>query len=147
MITLEELPMVAIPSMNDTHLEETLIINRLDTAARNNEVEEVSKIIKELIEHTSMHFFDEEDIMEEALYPALTAHKAEHDRHLRELNSLLKYFEENGDTRAIYTHIEGNLARWTLHHVETMDTVMALYLEQGSTTSCSATKGCTTGNC
>lgn len=147
MISQEHLPMVAIPSMNDTHLEEMLIINRLDTAARNNEVEAVPAILQELIEHTSMHFFDEEEMMEEALFPAFNAHKAEHDRHLHELKALTKYFEKHKDTKAIYVYIEGNLEKWLVHHIETMDTMTALFLQQGSTTACSATKGCTTGNC
>jgi hemerythrin len=123
--------MVAMPSMNDTHLEEILIINRLDTAARNDDIEAVSEILKELVEHTSMHFFDEEDMMEEAVFPAYKMHKIEHDRHLHELNSVVKYFEENKDTRAIYTYIEGGLTPWLIHHIETMDTMTAMFLQQG----------------
>ena len=59
MITLEQIPMLAIPSMNDTHLEETLIINKLDIAVSNNEIEAITEILKELLEHTSMHYHDE----------------------------------------------------------------------------------------
>lgn len=147
MITQEQLPLVAMPSMNDTHLEEILIINRLDTAARDSNTEAVSEILQELLEHTAMHFFDEEDMMEEALFPAYKMHKSEHDRHLHELRSVIKYFEEHKDTRAISAYIEGNLTPWLKHHIETMDTVTALFLQPENTTGCSATKGCTTGNC
>lgn len=129
MITQEELPMVAMPSMNDTHLEEILIINRLETAAKNNNIEEVPVILKELLEHTVMHFSGEEDMMEEALFPAFKMHKSEHDRHLHELKSVIKYFDEHKDTRAISAYIEGNLAPWLKHHIETMDTMTALFLE------------------
>lgn len=129
MITQEELPMVAMPSMNDTHLEEILIINRLETAANNNNIEEVPVILKELLEHTAMHFSGEEDMMEEALFPAFKMHKSEHDRHLHELKSVIKYFDEHKDTRAISAYIEGNLAPWLKHHIETMDTMTALFLE------------------
>ena len=147
MITQEQLPMVAMPSMNDTHLEEILIINRLDNAARNDETEVVHEILNELLEHTAMHFFDEEDMMEEALFPAFKMHKSEHDRHLHELKSIIKYFEEHKDTNAIHAYIEGNLTPWLINHIKTMDTMTAMFLQQGSTTACSATKGCTTGNC
>ncbi len=140
MITQEQLPMVALPSMNDTHLEEILIINRLDTAARNDDIEAVSAILKELVEHTSIHFSDEEDMMEEALFPAYKMHKSEHDRHLNELRSIIKYFEKNKDTRAIYAYIEGGLTPWLIHHIKTMDTMTAQYVESGSSTGCSATK-------
>ena len=135
MITQEQLPMVAMPSMNDTHLEEILIINKLDNAASNSETEAVSEILNELLEHTSIHFFDEEDMMEETLFPAFKMHKSEHDRHLHELRSIIKYFEEHKDTKAIHAYIEGNLIPWLINHIETMDTMTAMFLEQGSTTA------------
>ncbi len=134
MITQEQLPMVAMPSMNDTHLEEILIINRLENAARDNEIEAVREILNELLEHTAMHFFDEEDMMEETLFPAFKMHKSEHDRHLHELRSVIKYFEEHNDTKAIHAYIEGNLTPWLINHIETMDTVTAMFLKSGSTT-------------
>ena len=135
MITQEQLPMVAMPSMNDTHLEEMLIINRLETAAKDNDLEAVPKILQELLEHTAMHFFDEEDLMEESLFPAFKMHKSEHDRHLQELKSVIKYFEEHKDARAISAYIEGNLTPWLIHHIETMDTMTAQFLQQGFTTA------------
>ena len=147
MITQEQLPMVTMPSMNDTHLEEIVIINKLETAARNNEVETVSTLLKELHEHTALHFFDEEDLMEDAMFPAYQAHRGEHNRHLQELVALIEYFEKNRDTKAIYVYIEGSLTPWMINHVKTMDDVTARFLQQGLSTSCSATKGCTTGNC
>ena len=120
--------MVAIPSMNDTHLEEMLIINRLDTAARKNDTKAVSEILKELDEHTVIHFHDEEKLMEEALFQDYQMHKKVHDRHLHELKALRKYFELNKDTKAIYIYIEGSLTPWMTDHVKTMDTTMATSL-------------------
>lgn len=132
MITQEQLPMVAMSSMNDTHLEEILIVNKLDDAAKNNETEAVHEILKQLLEHTSMHFSGEEEMMEEALFPAFKMHKSEHDRHLHELKSIIKYFEEHKDTNAIHAYIEGNLTPWLINHIETMDTVTAMFLQQGT---------------
>ena len=128
MITQEQLPMVAMPSMNDTHLEETFIINKLDKAAAENDVTAVAETLKELLEHTTMHFFDEEDMMEEALFPAFQMHKEKHDRHLHELKSVIKYFDEHQDTRAITAYVQGNLTPWLINHIETMDTVTAQFL-------------------
>jgi hemerythrin len=127
--TQEQLPMVAIPSMNDTHLEEMLIIDKLDTAVANNDVKAISTLIDELLEHTTIHFMDEENLMEEGKFPDYLAHKSEHDRHLQELKSLVKYFEKNKDPKAIYAYSKGNLTPWRIHHIQTMDTVMAQYLQ------------------
>jgi hemerythrin-like metal-binding protein len=139
--------MLAIPSMNDAHLEETLLINKLEVAVNNNGIDAITEILKELLAHTSMHYYDEEDMMEEALFPAYKTHKKEHDRHLGELKSVIAYFEKHQDPSAIHAYIEGSLTPWILHHADTMDKMLALFLEEGATTACSATKGCTTGNC
>jgi len=130
LITQEQLPLGAMPNMNDTHLEEILIINRLETAASENETEAVASILKELLEHTDMHFSDEEDMMEEALFPAFQMHKSEHDRHLHELRSIIKYFEQHKDTGAISAYIKGNLTPWLINHIQTMDTMTAKFLQQ-----------------
>ena len=98
---------------------------------KNDDAEGVSKILKELLEHTSIHFFDEEKMMKEALFPDFKTHKNEHDRHLKELQSVIRYFEENKETRAIYVYIEGTLAPWLIHHTQTMDTMMATFLNEG----------------
>lgn len=129
MATEEQLPMVAIPSMNDTHLEEMLIINKLDAAISDSNVEVIAKTIDELLAHTIIHFSEEEKKMEEGQYPEYFTHKSEHDRHVEELKSLVKYFERTKDPKAIYAYSKGNLTPWRIHHIQTMDTEMATYLQ------------------
>jgi hemerythrin len=130
LITQEQLPMVAIPSMNDTHLEEMLIINKLEKAARSRDIDGVADALDELLEHTLVHFSNEDKMMEEAKFPAYATHKAEHDRHLHELKSLVKYFAKNREPNAVIAYIDGNLVRWMIHHIETMDTVTANFLKE-----------------
>lgn len=125
--TQGQLPMIAIPSMNDMHLEEMIIIDKLDTAIANSDVDAISKLIDELLEHSTIHFANEEAIMQETQYPDYQAHKSEHDRHLQELGSLVKYFERTREPKAIYAYSKGNLTPWRIHHIETMDTMMALH--------------------
>lgn len=132
MITQDSLPMVAIASMNDTHLEEILLINRLESVAREEDIEQISAVLLTLLEHTKVHFSGEEEMMQETNFPAFEMHKNEHDRHLGELKSLVSKFDETGDVRAIIVYIEGYLTPWLKHHIETMDTMTALYLQQSS---------------
>jgi len=129
MILQDELPMVAVSSMNDTHLEETLLINKLEKAAKEGREEDVLKTLKELLEHTIIHFSKEEEMMEKTSFPAYPVHKSEHDRHINELHSIINYFEKNQDTQAILAYLEGNLKGWLLEHIKTMDTMTALYLQ------------------
>ncbi|MEA1983041.1 MAG: hemerythrin family protein [Campylobacterota bacterium] len=132
MISQEQLPMVAIPSMNDTHLEEMIIVNKLENACRVHAIPEVAAALKELHEHTIEHFSGENEMMEKAKFPAYATHKAEHDRHLHELASLRKYFDKNRDPNAVIAYIDGNLVKWMLHHIETMDTVTANFLKENA---------------
>ncbi|MBN2816468.1 MAG: hemerythrin family protein [Campylobacterales bacterium] len=129
MIVQEQLPMVAVPSMNDTHLEEMIIVNRLESAARSGDIQSVEKILQEFHEHSIEHFTSEETLMKESGFPAFHVHKAEHDRHLHELEALRKYFDTNRDTKAIVAYLDGNLVKWIIHHIQTMDTVSAMHIQ------------------
>lgn len=128
MITLEQIPMLSVPSMNDTHMEESLIINKLTDAATNKELDLVASSLRELLAHTEIHFANEEKMMEESEYSDLKIHKTEHDRHLKELAHLIKYFDANREPNAILAYIHGNLVAWSLHHIETMDDGAAKYI-------------------
>ncbi len=128
MITLEQIPVLAIPSMNDTHLEESLIINRLEVAVSNDDIDDVYLILRELLEHTGLHYSAEEALMEETLFPAYKTHKQEHDRHLNELRSVIEYFDKHKDPKAVDAYIKGTFSAWTLHHADTMDRELALFV-------------------
>ncbi|MBT5933773.1 hemerythrin family protein [Sulfurimonas sp.] len=130
MITLEQIPMVAIASMNDTHMEESLIVNKLTGAATNKELDLVAQMLRELLAHTQIHFDNEEEIMTKSEFPDMQKHKTEHDRHLKELAHLIKYFDGNREPNAILAYIHGNLVAWSLHHVETLDAEAAEYFSK-----------------
>ena len=132
MITLDQIPILAIPSMNDTHLEESLIINRLGDAVNNNDIDDVFLILRELLAHTRVHYVDEEALMEESLFPEYKKHKKEHDRHLNELRSVIEYFDKHKEPGAVHAYIEGNLAAWTVHHANTMDRELALFVKESN---------------
>lgn len=122
--------MVAIPSMNDTHLEETIIINKLETAVINSDIEAIKELLKALIAHTKIHFADEEKLMKDASFPEYQVHKSEHDRHLSELDSLVIYFDKHQEPKAIRAYIDGSLTPWMIHHVKGMDTMLAQSVQQ-----------------
>ncbi|MEA1880061.1 MAG: hemerythrin family protein [Campylobacterota bacterium] len=130
MITQEQIPMLAIPSMNDTHLEESLIIKKISTAVDTSDLEAIFILLNELLVHTRLHYLSEEESMKETEYPDLEAHKKEHDRHLNEIQSVIAYFEKHQEPRAVYAYIEGNLTAWTHHHADTMDRTLALFLKE-----------------
>ena len=131
MITQDQLPMVAMPSMNDTHLEDIIMINAISKALENQEVEKVQTMMRELIEHTVAHFSGEEEMMREKMFPPYPVHKGEHDRALNELRVVAKNFEETKDTKALKNYIDTTLSPWLIQHIETLDTVTAMFLVHG----------------
>ena len=133
LITQDQLTMVAIPSMNDMHLEEMLLINALHEAVKSRDFKSIKDKLEELLKESKIHFSKEEEMMEEAGYPEFFTHKGEHDRQLHELAHIIKYFTERQDPQAIAAYIEGNLNSWTIHHMQTMDAEMATFLQSNST--------------
>lgn len=129
MITDGQLPMIPMPNLNDTHIEEMVIIKKLSEAALDDKVELVQKILQELLKYMSLHFFDEEDLMEEALFPALHAHKSEHDKQLHLLQTIMKEFGKIKDVSLVISYVQDNLIPWIIRHIQTMDETMALYLQ------------------
>lgn len=132
MITQDQLTMLAIPSMNDTHLEEMLLINTLHEAVKSRDLKAIKEKLEELLKETTVHFSKEEEMMEKAGYADFYTHKGEHDRHLHELAHIIKYFTERQDPQAIAAYIEGNLNAWMIHHIKTMDAEMATFLQTHS---------------
>lgn len=135
MISQEQLPMVAMPSMNDTHLEDVILINQLSAAAQSKNFAATKIFLEELVEHTIAHFSGEEAMMQEFNFPPYPIHKQEHDRVLKELNNITKIFSEGeGDFSLITSYVDGSLIPWLINHIETLDTVMAMFLVNSGAT-------------
>ena len=129
MIAPEQLPMVAMPSMNDTHLEDIILINQLSAAAASKNVAATKIFLEELVEHTIAHFSGEEAMMQEHNFPPYPIHKAQHDRVLQEIKNVTKIFSEGeGDFSLVTAYIDGSLTPWLIDHIQTLDTVTAMFL-------------------
>ena len=129
MIFQEQLPMVAMPSMNDTHLEDVILINQLSAAAQSKNFAATKIFLEELVEHTIAHFSGEEAMMQEHNFPPYQIHKAQHDRVLQEIKNVTKIFSEGeGDFSLVTAYIDGSLTPWLIDHIQTLDTVTAMFL-------------------
>ncbi len=124
MLQQDQIPMLEAPEINNAHLEEMILVNRLLLSCQNAKTQEVLEILKELLEATKEHFALEEQEMSETDFEKFAPHRAEHARHLHELASLIKYYEKNLQPNAVIAYIEGNLKKWLIHHMETMDTAL-----------------------
>jgi len=129
LITQDQLPMVDTISMNDTHFDAMLLINKLSTAVEENNTQAISEGFKELLEHTKQHCKNEEEMMLEKKFPPYQAHKDEHDLALGDMQEAASGFEQTKEVLAVKKYLELNLVPWFLQHTETMDAVTSMFLE------------------
>ena len=124
----EELPKVAVEDMNNIHTTELEILNSLYEAILNGNLEEVDRLLNEFIKDVEEHFSFEQNLMEKYNFFAYPMHKGEHDRVRMELDSLKKQWDKNKNPELIKAYIENHFVPWLINHVQTMDTVTAMFL-------------------
>lgn len=131
MITQEQLPMVAMPSMNDTHLEDIILFNKLSTVIAQQDIQATTQVLNELLKHTIEHFSGEEKMMIEKKFPPYSMHKSEHENALAGMREEIALWNQNHDFNRIGHYANITLPQWLIQHVSTLDTVTAQFLVSG----------------
>lgn len=138
LINKNDLPLVAEDFMNDVHFEDVEIINGLYQKLQNYLKEEslenkdiVIKSYNTWYDHTVEHFKGEEDKMLELNFPPYMMHKGEHEKCLETMRNVLEDFEKNDNKIALKNYLEKDLIQWLVNHIQTMDTVTAMFFKSG----------------
>ena len=136
LIEHHEIPQVDMDFMNEVHKEDVEIINNLfehiltyDDSKESAAV--IDKLYEAWIEHTVVHFENEEIKMREMRFPPYLAHKGEHDRALQEMRNLFAYWQQQRDIKALKIYFIETLPAWLHTHIATMDTVTARFFATG----------------
>ena len=98
---------LGMPSMDATHQEFVDLVNRLYAC----DDEAFAGLFPQLLEHTKAHFAAEAMLMEESDFPAIDAHKAEHERLLDEMAQFADHLRD-GRTDMARTYVIEQLPRW-----------------------------------
>ncbi|RXJ91571.1 hypothetical protein CRV01_00320 [Arcobacter sp. CECT 8983] len=144
LINKNDLPLVAEDFMNDVHYEDVDIINDLyekllkyiETETKENK-NIVIDAFQDWYDHTVSHFKGEEDKMLELNFPPYMMHKSEHEKCLEQMRQVLDYFIKNNDKEFLKSYLEIDLVNWLINHIQTMDTVTAMFFKTGMS-PCSA---------
>ena len=111
---------VGVRAMDDQHgiLMDTMNELRL-AVVRGLGREQVSEVLDRLIEFTRMHFFSEEQLLEQHLFPGRAEHRAEHQRLLAQIlqSSHCVQHGEQMQMRLLLCFLREAYAE----HIETMD--------------------------
>lgn len=112
------------PEMDATHREFVELLNRLGDAGEGNLLSRLDAFIA----HTEAHFGQEEAWMEAMQFPALGCHRAEHDGVLEIMREVRKRIA--GGEPHYGQVLAKAVAEWFPLHAQSMDTVLALYIQQ-----------------
>ncbi len=128
-----QLPDLPIPFMNADHAREAALLNDIEAAlaahARGEgTLGQILERLSLLAVHSREDFLREEAMMREARFPAYSAHKAEHDRVLAEMDSEARAFRDGGDAARLSRYLFDELPARFLDHVRTMDVVTARFV-------------------
>jgi len=138
LINKENIPLVAMEFMNDVHMEDVDIINKLFDSLLTYEItpsEENEKVFNEnymeWFEHTIEHFRGEEIMMQEKEFPPYPMHKGEHENGLRIMDETFRHWKLSKDIDQMKNYLSVTLPAWLTHHIQTMDTVTAMFFKSG----------------
>ncbi len=138
LIDKQNMPMVAMEFMNDVHTEDIDIINELfelilkyEDENTNLNKELIDKKYEEWVEHTLAHFEGEEKLMVEKGFPPYPIHKGEHDKVLLHMDDIYKQWQQSEDIQVLKNFISTYLPQWLTQHIQTMDTVTAMFFKTG----------------
>lgn len=111
---------VGIESIDKQHKRLIDLINQLKTAVDYSTDEEFERsALTALVDYTKTHFTYEEELMEKYGYPDYESHQAEHQKMIREVEKVLKEYEEDHD-RAM-EHALAFLKSWLINHINGTD--------------------------
>ena len=138
LINKEEIPLVVMDFMNEVHKEDVEIINALYEAIVTYEKEKseananaINEKYEEWYIHTRAHFKGEEQKMVEMDFPPYPMHKGEHDKAMQRMEEVLGHWNRSRDIQALKRYISEEVPTWLTHHIETMDTITAMFFNSG----------------
>ncbi|MDH5464159.1 MAG: hemerythrin family protein [Thiovulaceae bacterium] len=137
LIAQNKLPQVAMEFMNDTHREDVDIINDLYKLIEKHSThpsEEIATAIdmqyESWYEHTLDHFEGEEIKMLELNFPPYSMHKGEHQKALAQMETVYRVWKEDRNISDLKQYIAKEIPMWLHNHIQTMDTITAMFFKQ-----------------
>ncbi len=132
-VALDEIPQVAVASMNRTHADEVVLVNALGALIRQAQsgsldAAAINQALAEWLEHTRAHFERENRLMEEYGFPPYPVHAQEHATVLDELEQIQDQWQQQQALEPLVEFVTQRWPQWFMRHVQTMDTITAQFL-------------------
>ena len=129
-LELDPLLLTGIDEIDGQHRELFARIGALLEASRSGRSrEEVVRLLEFLGSYVVDHFAVEERIMEEAGYPRLGGHRAEHLQFMKELAILRHELKSEGPTKLFVIRVGNRVTEWLREHIYRTDRILADWLK------------------
>ena len=116
---------LGLPVIDAEHRELLDVCNQfLDAVQTGRPIDELARILENMILRTRGHFIAEERMLDRHNYPGLVAHKAEHERLLIQAEALLARYRDaarDEEIRNLTSETATFLQTWLLDHIRTND--------------------------
>ncbi|GAB5605047.1 bacteriohemerythrin [Sideroxyarcus sp. TK5] len=123
-------PRVAIDFMNNDHAEFVALRKHLlDLLHTGADHAQVDAMLDHLLEHTRLHFAEEEQLMLSVKFPPYPMHKGEHDKVLDDMAARVEAWRTARNVTALSDWLEHAVRDWFVNHVSSMDFVTAAYIQ------------------
>ncbi len=128
----QDIPLVSLDIMNQTHQEEIDIINNIYALLQQEDssTEQITDLLDQWLEHTQEHFERENRFMQQYHFPAFPIHSNEHQQTLEIMSQHLDHWKHNHDNEALKHYMAVDWLNWFKAHVASMDMVTAQFLDQ-----------------
>ena len=111
--------------MDKLHMEFLEIYNSVDL----NSKDSISAKAIELLEHTKVHFAEEEKLMDRYDYPRSREHKDEHNKVLSELRFFIDKSHSIFGMNILKSYYIEKLPHWFDYHLASMDSDLAAHIK------------------
>ncbi|MBU3903409.1 MAG: hemerythrin family protein [Gammaproteobacteria bacterium] len=126
-------PRVAIDFMNNDHAEFVALRKHLlDLLHSGADHAQVDGLLDALLEHTRLHFAEEEQLMLSVQFPPYPMHKGEHDKVLADMIARAENWKTSRNSKDLSSWLEHAVRDWFVNHVSSMDFVTAAYIQARS---------------
>ncbi len=135
-LDVENIPLVEVSFMNDTHFEEVGIVKNLSklvsvyqekNSHTDDEMTQISQALNGWSDHTILHFKRENELMQKTGFPAYSVHSEEHEIALKKMKTMIQAWKQNQDIELVAEYIFTLWPAWFHQHVNTMDMMTAKF--------------------
>jgi hemerythrin len=127
LFTWNETYSVKVAQCDEQHRKLFAMINELADAMRMGQGQEVvNKTVGELLQYTRTHFEQEEQLMEKAGYPHLSAHQALHRKFVAEVEAVQKEMQAGRQANSV--KVLNMLRDWLVNHIQKTDKQYSAHL-------------------